>query len=186
MNHYSIHLPTKPFLGKWLLSQYGTDDGVIILDPSTDFGDIIITKLSSDLHSKLDPSDLASRLQHMTATLTIKVPMTWMRRMKQIDPTQHQAVSLNRYFENMFIREMCDIVQRAFVFSSIDRQTSIECFAHNHGIILEKDISFEGLKKMEYRFRKKTGLTTITTGKGHVINQNKFVPETSRRFAAIR
>lgn len=154
MKHYKIHLATKPYLKKFLHAIYGDP---LFIDPATDFGDIIITKLSSDLHCNLDKHDIDVRMNRLTDKVTMFLPIHWWYKLKCNQLSQHQVIRINRYFENVFEKEMHEVVQRAHSWMGIERQIAIECFAENHKIELDKDITFEGLKKMEYRYRQKHG-----------------------------
>jgi hypothetical protein len=155
MTHYTIHLPCKAYLCKYVQTIYGQgkESNTIHIDPSTDFGDLIITKLSATIHCNTPPGEMDAKLFRMTDRILLKIPMHWMRKLPMKELTKHQIIRINRSLENMFERDLCDIVSRAHDMLGIDRQTSIECFASNHGIQLEHHITFEALKKMEYRFR---------------------------------
>lgn len=162
MNHYSLSLPTKAYLCAYLKTLYGTQDlPHIHLDPSTDFGDLIITKMSSSLHCDLKPYDVGVKLSKLSTILQLKLPIHWLRKLPTKELTKHQVIRINRHIENMFERDLCDIVSRAHDIMGIDRQKAIECFAENHGIILEHHITFDALKQMEYRFRKKNARHTV-------------------------
>lgn len=150
MKTYKIHLPTKPYLARYLTTLHGQH---ITIDPATDFGDIIITKLSSTLHCTMDKHDIDVRLNRLTDRVTFHIPIHWWYKLAIKEFTPHQVIRLNRYFENQFENEMHQVVHRACTWLNIPRQIAIEYFAKNHGIQLERDISFEGLKKMEYRYR---------------------------------
>jgi hypothetical protein len=150
MKTYKIHLPTKPYLARYLTAIYGQH---ITIDPSTDLGDIIITKLSSTLHCTMDKHDIDVRLNRLTDRVTFHIPIHWWYKLGNKELTQHQVIRLNRYFENKFECDLQQVVHRAHTWLGIDRQIAIKCFALNHGIVIERDISFEGLKKMEYRYR---------------------------------
>lgn len=156
---FRVYLPTKPYLCKYLQTIYGHP---LVIDPQTDFGDIIITKLSSTLHCTLDKHDIDIRLNRLTDKLTIHMPIHWWYKLAIKEPTPHHIIRINRYFENMFEKDLHGVVHRASTWLNIPRQTAIEYFAENHGIELEKDITFEGLKKMEYRFRMQTPGAKIT------------------------
>jgi hypothetical protein len=153
MTHFSIHLPTKAYLCAYVRTLYGTNQQHIHLDPSSDFGDLIISKLASQIHCDLKPGEMDSRLFRLNDSLHLKIPIHWIRKLPATDLTRHQIIRINRTLENMFEHDLCDIVSRAHDIMGIDRQVAIACFAENHGIQLEHHITFEALKKMEYRYR---------------------------------
>ena len=62
---------------------------------------------------------------------------------------------MNRYFENKFEEELSRFVDKQDLEGWGKYKNAIEAFAKHYNIEIEEDISFEALKKMEYRFRKK-------------------------------
>jgi hypothetical protein len=162
MNHYSVNLPTKAYLCRYVQAIYGHEiDKKVIIDPQTDFGDLIFTKMASNIHCNLSPCEVNSKLSRMPETLQLKIPMHWFRKLPVKDLSPHQIIRINRHLENLFEKDLCDIVSRAHDIMGIDRKTAIECFAVNHGIQLEYDITFDGLKQMEFRYRKKNARHTV-------------------------
>lgn len=154
MNHYSIQLPTKAYLCRYVQTIYGQgSDKTVTIDPTSDFGDLIFTKLSSNIHCNLSPVEVNHKLSRLPDKIKMQIPFHWFRKLPVKDLSPHQVIRINRHLQNIFERDLCEIVFRAHYFLGIDRQTAIECFAHNHGIQLEVDVTFEALKKMEYRYR---------------------------------
>lgn len=150
MQFYSIHLPVKTYVRKYLETIYGNP---VIIDGRSEFSDVILAKLSSSLHSFLSPTDLELRLNRFTDKVCIKIPIHyWYKLNNTID--QHNIVRLNRYFENRFEQDFCYAVSLAVSMAKQERKTAIENFADRHAIDVEVDITFDALKKMEYRFRK--------------------------------
>jgi hypothetical protein len=150
MQFYTIHLPVKTYVRKYLSTIYGNP---IIIDGRSEFSDVILAKLSSSLHSFLSPTDLELRLNRFTDRIDIKLPIYyWYQLENKLD--QHNIVRINRYFENRFENDFCYAVSLAVSIARQERKKAIEAFAVTHGIDVEYDITFDALKKMEYRFRK--------------------------------
>jgi hypothetical protein len=73
-----------------------------------------------------------------------------------IDLTDDHIIQINRFFDQTFQENLYHFVQRntdadARV-KGIDK--AIEKFAEQYGILLQHHVTFENLKKMEWRFRK--------------------------------
>jgi hypothetical protein len=113
MTHYSIHLPAKAFIVRYVQTIYGSGNTHVFLDPETDFGDIVFTKMASNIHCHLKPSDMGSRLTRLNDHLVLKIPMHWMRKLPTKDLNTHQIIKINRHLENIFERDFCDVVSRA-------------------------------------------------------------------------
>jgi hypothetical protein len=66
-------------------------------------------------------------------------------------------IQINRFFENSFEETLYQFVRYHLIddsrFPGYD--AALYKFANAYGIEIDEDISFDGLKKMEYRFRKK-------------------------------
>jgi hypothetical protein len=170
MQPYTVLLPTKAYLCRYVLTLYGQGTETVMIDPSTSFGDLIITKMASTLNCNLKPADYTAAISKMSTALSLQLPAQWFRKLPlqgarpydaTIKLTPHQVIRINRHLQNDFEQDLCDIVARAHNFMGIERQVAIECFAHNHGIRLEEDISFEALKKMEYRYRSENARHTV-------------------------
>jgi hypothetical protein len=150
MQFYTIHLPVKTYVRKYLQKTYGQ---TIVINQKSKLGKILLLALSSNLPTKMGENDIDVRLARMNDTLPVKVPMDYWYRLgvKEINPCM--AINIGRIFEDEFEEDLHKIVDRAKTFLGVERKTAIEYFANNHNIDLEVDISSEALKKMEYRYR---------------------------------
>lgn len=151
MQFFTIHLPVKGYVKKYLQTLYGTN---IIISTKTKIGQILLLHLSTNLSTKMDEHDIDLRMNRLTETLPLRIPFDYWYRLKLKEVSPHMAISISRFFEEEFKEEMYDVVNRAVQFiPGLERKKAIENFAQNHGIEIEFDITYEALKKMEYRFR---------------------------------
>lgn len=161
MQHFTIHLPCKTYIRKYIIAHYTQ----INLPADNTFADVILAMLTSTLPTKLGKLQLDEQLARYTDKLPIRLQFNLFYRV-QHQITLHNTIRLNRYFQNLFKEDLCNTVERIHRFTGIDRRTAIEYFAANHGIDVEIDITMEALVKMEQRYR---------TDK----KQNKSLPKTS-------
>lgn len=150
MQFYTIHLPVKTYVRKYLETIYGNP---IFIDGKTIFSDIILSKLSSNLTSFLPATDLDTRLNRFADKVDIKIPIHYWYRLEK-NVTQHTIVRINRYFENCFESDLHKHVDLQVRYVNAERKAAIESFAAEHKLDVEVDITFEAMKKMEYRHRK--------------------------------
>jgi hypothetical protein len=152
MELYRIILQTKPHIKKYLQSVYGDP---LVLNLQNDFGDVVISKLVTNLSCNLSNHDIDVRLNRFTEDLPIFLPKHWLFKIPKeaYQINSNKTININRYFENLFEKSLHETVEDALNFLGINRQTSIDVFATTHGIELGKDVTFDALKQMEYRFR---------------------------------
>ncbi|RYD85577.1 MAG: hypothetical protein EOP84_02050 [Verrucomicrobiaceae bacterium] len=152
MQFFNVDLPTKKYLKKYLYSCYGAP---LVASYDTDLGDRLLSKLSSKLPCKLPDSDRRILIRRLTASVQIKVPIDYIRRINA-SPSDDTVILINRFFEQKFKEEMFHVVERAS-WLQISKKYSIQSFANNHGIEIGEeetdDITYEALKQMEHRFR---------------------------------
>ena len=80
-----------------------------------------------------------------------------------------KVLVINRYFGNQFEEDLYHFCQRNITpgrYAGYDR--ALDLFAKRYDIEFEEDITFEALKKMEYRYRKsfEQNLTAIVPPSG--------------------
>lgn len=150
MQFYTIHLPVKTYIRKYLEQRFGNP---IVIDGKTIISDIVLSKLSSKLNSKLPPTDIDTRLNRFTDQIPIRIPFHYWYSLEKTF-SQHSIVRINRFFENSFEEDLHKHVdlQMRYI-PKMERKTAIESFAAEHRLDIELDITFEAMKKMEYRHR---------------------------------
>lgn len=159
MKTFSLSIPTKTYLRKYLHKRFGYP---IAVNSKTHFGMMVQLALEKKVYqdspgrdfryaSFIDKVDLA-----ISESLFFKLGY---------DVPKDKAILINRYFEIQFEE---DLYRHCQLRVDSDRaklhrkgkggcgyDKAINEFAELHGIELEVDISFECLKKSEYRHRKK-------------------------------
>lgn len=151
MQFFTFNLPVKPHIKKYLTSLYGDS---IPAKLETDIGFVVLNTLASRLEAKVTRGYLSQLQNGYTEKVSFLVPFHYWYLTKK-DISQHTSILLNRYFETRFEEDLCRFVDAYGSDKWGSKVKAIETFASRHGIAIEDDISFEGLKKMEYRNRKK-------------------------------
>lgn len=149
MQFFTIHLPTKAYLKKYIQSVYGNP---VILTSSNVFTDVFLAMMLVPLPVHRTRVQLDQQLNRLTSFVDVKVPMEKFYRVPK-QPGQHSTLSINRYFENKFEEDLYSSVRQLQQLHNFEKQEALEIFAREHDIELDVDISFDGLKKKEYRFR---------------------------------
>lgn len=148
MQFFTVPLPTKTYLKKYLTSIYGE----VRIPSDNTFSDVLLAMMASNFHVKLGKLRLDEQLGRYCDKLPIKFQPDLFYRLPNA-LSEHNIIRINRYFENKFKEDFCSAVER-MTWMGLDRQTAIEHFAEAHSIELEVDVTFDALKKMEYRYRK--------------------------------
>ena len=153
-NKYSVGIPTTSHLCKFLLVEYGNP---VKIDNSTLIGTVIISLLGkASFHVSMNPLQKKQQSGTYTSTLTCQAPISLMKDYGH-SITMDQAIQMNRFFERFFFEKLYLFVQHR-----VDKhkrnmgvQEAILDFCSFYEIDTEREISYDALKKAEYRFRKK-------------------------------
>lgn len=150
--NFTINIPTKPYLAKYISSRYGHP---VLLNNNTLFGIVILSLLQKKVHNHIP-----LRLKHLqfrtfTAEITCLAKWSYMNDYG-VDLTDDQIIQLNRAWDAQFDEELFFHVKRSIRTEGRYKgyNEAIESFAEINGIIIGEDTTFECLKKTEYRFRK--------------------------------
>lgn len=150
MEKFTVQLPVKPYIKKYLTNLYGDP---ILLDFSSNIGFIILTSLTSTLDSKLfSYYGFRGDLKRFSQSVSIKIPVHYFDICNN-ELSFRQVALINRYFEDRFEEEMCSYVIND-VTRGFEKKVSIQNFCIFHNVELDTDISSDAIVKMEYRFRK--------------------------------
>ncbi|RYZ63039.1 MAG: hypothetical protein EOO14_00380 [Chitinophagaceae bacterium] len=150
MQQFTIHLPVKAYVKKYLHQKYGSP---LTLSAGNVFSDVFLAMLLVPAPIKNQRRELDLQLNRYTEKVQVKIPIDLLYRVPN-DLTEHSTGRLNRFFENMFKEDFCEKVEHLVSFGKIERQTAMEHFCVLYGFEMEEDISFDALKKMEWRYRK--------------------------------
>lgn len=77
------------------------------------------------------------------------------RRGLGFDISDASTISINKFFETRFNEDLKKWCELGTIYK-VEYKKNIEDFCMRHRIELEYDITFEAIKKKEYRFRKKS------------------------------
>jgi hypothetical protein len=162
INHYSVAIPTNPYLKAFITRFYGDP---ISINNRSHIGVFLIGVMSKENFSTrmaFDKKDI--RYKFFTEKIQCVAPVSLMSRYGYY-LSEDQVIQINRYFETLFEEQLYFYVQR-----NIDTtkrrsgyEKAIENFADFYNIELNEKVSFDCLKKIEYRFRKKTEKISLTT-----------------------
>lgn len=150
-DYFTLTIPTKPYLAKYLYARYGKP---IIFTTENDFGTTLLGFLTKKIY-KLKESKIEYRkFDQFTMKIDIYLPSYWLRNYKyKRDITRENIIYLNKHFEEVFEEKLC---WHCYMFSlfDIEYKDAIEDFCKRFDIEIDEDITFEALKKKEYRARK--------------------------------
>lgn len=158
---YSVKVPTKSYLRKYIYAKYGQP---IKLNYTTTLGTLILCMLDKEAFTvKMSEQKKEQRIQYMNDEIILTAPLTTMR-WKGYSLTKDKIIAINRYLEDLFVEDL----HRYCKFNIKDTawrpgiKDAIFSFADAYGIDVETDISFEALKKAEFRYKKKNEKKVVT------------------------
>jgi hypothetical protein len=149
LSAYSVDMPCKGYIRKYFNCLYGNP---VPLEYSSDFGDTILTKMSTSPLSRVNKKILTIAFKDLNQELKFQLPIDMLHRVEN-NLSEQQIYYINRYLENIFETDLCMVVNCAGIFG-VEKKVAIERFANRFDIQLEEDITYEALQKKEYRFRK--------------------------------
>lgn len=150
MKSFTFRLPVKKYIYKYLTTLHGD---TIPAQMDTDIGFVILNTLASRIEGKVCRGYNGQFKNPWQSSITFTVPYHYFYLTKK-QVSVHTVILLNRYFENKFEQDLINHVEKELLIGR-KLKAAIESFASFHGIEIEEDISFDALKKMEYRSRKK-------------------------------
>lgn len=149
IHYFTVSIPVKPYIKKYITSMHGE---TILLHQGTNLGFLMLNVLSSRLESKQARGYIDKWAGRYTEKMVFRIPYHFFSiTKKEVSPLT--VVLVNRGFENDFEWHLCtwvEIQRRA----GMETKKAIEAFCDHYGIELEVDISFDAIKKQEYRARK--------------------------------
>jgi hypothetical protein len=145
---YHVTIPVKTHIGKYFSQMYGHP---IALSHQDDFGDSVLTKLSTPPLIRPTKYDRNITMKLFITALRFQVPMHMYYRLEN-DITDAHIININRYLEHTFETAFCTWVMCKAA-AGTQRKSAIEQFCDLHEIDIEIDVPYETLKKMEYRDR---------------------------------
>ena len=150
MQYFTFNLPVKKHIQKYLTVKYGQ---VIQARLETEIGFVVLNTLASRLEAQVSRGYLDLWQGRYNSSVTFRMPFHYFYLTKR-DVSPFTCTLLNRYFEQKFEEEFCQFVEIATTAGS-KRKKAIEQFSFKYQLDIEDDISFDALKQMDYRSRKK-------------------------------
>lgn len=149
--YITVKLPCKPYIRKFVEALYGNP---VRADHSTNLGCIINLTLEKTIYENRQFRNPV----HKDIRDSISVLINhWQFQRLGFDFSNENILVINRILENSFEESLYQFV-RNHVKEGVrfkGYKEAIEQFADSYGIEIEEDISYEGLKKKEARFRNK-------------------------------
>ncbi|HEX8357713.1 MAG TPA: hypothetical protein VF610_09885 [Segetibacter sp.] len=140
---------------KYLESLYGSP---LILSTDNCFGIVVEALLSRPTEDHNTPAVLRQRFDKYTTPLEIFLPDRNRLKRKGFVFTDKHTLALNKFFERQFCEQLLTWCELGVVYK-VEFKKNIEEFCWRYKINIggqaDDDISFDALKKKEYRFRKK-------------------------------
>ncbi|MDH7463991.1 hypothetical protein QEG73_22000 [Chitinophagaceae bacterium 26-R-25] len=150
VKYYTINIPTKPYLKKYLVAKYGSP---VELNYNTLLGSSVLLALSKTIPS--DTSDFKKdiRYRSFSELVWFKIPKSQVNSYRHgLNISRTHIIALNRYFELEFEEYMFNFCNFEMMKRNLPtRKKALELFAENIGLEIEEDITFECLKKTDYR-----------------------------------
>lgn len=151
--HFSLVIYTKPYLKKYLHSLYGNP---LIFDKDNLFGVTVAAFLDKPLDFHVTKEELRCRTDKYTEKMEVFLPRTILTKRRSLgyDLTDQHTITLNKFFETRFTEDLARWCELGAIYK-VEFKKNLEDFCYRHKIELEYDISFDAIKKKEYRFRDK-------------------------------
>jgi len=144
-----VSVPSKSYIKKYFTKMYGE---VISLDHRSDFGDTILTKMSTTSLAQVNKTMLNLEFQHYKDKVVFRLSMDFFYRLEhELNP--QQIYNINRYMENIFKADLF-LAICCGTFFGVEITTIVEKFADKFDVNLGEELTQKSLLKAYYRFRK--------------------------------
>lgn len=155
--YYTIEIPCKPYIYKYIVTIFGE---LIIADTKSSIGMMMMLSLSKEIYRGKFYNN-GHEFTYDNCKHSIKVGLTKFQFDNfGSDISRVHIAHFNNFFESWFEEQLFCFVQDKLYNDTCDIKEALHAFASRYNIILdadvnsEPDISYEGLKKKEYRYRK--------------------------------
>jgi hypothetical protein len=151
---YTVIVPTKTYLRKYLHAQYGNP---IKLDYLTTLGNLVLCLLDNKTFTiNVSEKYKEQRIQYMNDEVHFTAPISTMY-WKGFTLSKDKIIAVNRFIENDFVRELSfycksNLKNRAW---RPGIKEAIYSFCQEHQIEMDEDVTFDALQKSEFRYRKR-------------------------------
>ena len=150
MSRFKIQIPTKRYLARYIETLYGNP-----VEFSSDryFGTIVHGLLARPIRDQNPPDVIQQRFDKLDGFFIMKAPKWWLEKKdKGYDITDDHAFSLTKLFENRFEEELYMFCQ-LMMMTGVETKDALIAFCVYYNIVIDEDITYDCLKKKEYRYR---------------------------------
>ncbi len=161
-DHFSIDIPTKAFLKQYLFALYGDP---LIFKSDHFFGMVLAACIEKNVYKDRSKQQLTHRFDSFSENITIYFPSHWLRNYYHGNGISNEkAIFINKFLEERFEE---DLYRYCFMLdlAGVQRKDAIEDFCRHYHLEIDLHITFENLKKMEYRFRKKIQINPLDSSR---------------------
>lgn len=166
-SHFSVKLPTKAYLKKYIEVLYGSP---VTFNTNSYLGKIIAVVLDKNVFPERSRTVIHKTFDVYDKELTIFLPIRWMEKYYYgTDINAKKVVYINKLIEDKFEEELfmyCQVLDLL----GIERKDSLLEFCNKYNLEIDEDITFECIKKMEYRMRQKFSLNAVSYSSPLVTN----------------
>lgn len=152
---FGITIPTKSYLRKYIHTRYGYP---VQINNKTLIGVVILAILEKKkAYYRGSRSAMQGVYSSYCDKVELSIPKSYITgNIYGLNVSTEKAIMVNRYFEQQFIEDLYNFCRYNLTDSGKHPgyDVSIYKFAERHKIEIDVDITFEALKKMEYRYRK--------------------------------
>lgn len=155
---FTVTIPCRPHIAKYAALRYGS---YITINNSHTLGALIIGLLQKpSFNCRYNKINQSIRYQQFTASIQLHFDKQYLYHYGLVLTPDH-IIQINTFLENDFSDRLA-----IFTWSRIQHNTrykgyskALMDFADQYNIIIDQDITFDGLKKIEYRTRKNLKLS---------------------------
>lgn len=156
-HHYTVSLPVKAYILRYVHTVEGKP---IYFDSQSMLCQVIRAYLQNRNKSGLSRQQMQTAVSTRDALLEIKVPLN-AKNLKVIGYyiSEDNVVLINRFLEQCFETALQKFIKEYTAKATSNRFRDYKgaylAFAEHYNIVLDEDITYEGLKKIEFRSREK-------------------------------
>lgn len=151
---FTVKIPTSAYIKVYIESQFGSP---VPINNKNIIGIYLVGLLEkNNFRIAMNPKEKNLRFQKLKENIKCEAPISVMKDIGWHLREDH-IIQINRFFEEHFEHELYMFVKRNTIPGSryLGYKQAIHLFANEKNIEIEKHISYEGLKKMEYVYRKR-------------------------------
>jgi hypothetical protein len=155
--HFDLTIQTKPYLKKYFQTLYGDVKQGKEIFFSTDnlFGICIAAFLFRPLKFHHRKEMLRLRTDKFDAAMNIHLPITILtERRGGFEISDQHTITINKLFEQRFEEDLWKFCLIENI-KDVETKDALEKFCDLYNIVIDEDITYEAIKKKEWRYRKK-------------------------------